>query len=171
MMYNLHVHCKAGHFFEIITQKVKVFKLGLQNAIILMKSKSFWKIRPQERPKTRKRMRRAGRGGALREGRIAKEAKTRQERRWTARYWAIGGRFGGGWLEATPASSRPGKDWGAPVCCLKITCQVTSSHHLQAELVVARQILHFQQILSNARKKLDKKNVLSPWRWWTLCLH
>ena len=55
-------------------------------------------------------MRRAGRGGALREGRIAKEAKTRQERRWTARYWAIGGRFGGGWLEATPASSRPGKD-------------------------------------------------------------
>lgn len=102
-------------------------------------------------------MRRAGRGGALREGRIAKEAKTRQERRWTARYWAIGGRFGGGWLEATPASSRPGKDGGAPVCCLKITCQVTSSHHLQAELVVARQILHCQQILSKEREKLDKK--------------
>ena len=65
--------------------------------------------RPQERPKTRKRTRSTGRGGALMEGRIAKAAKTRQERRWTSRYWTIGGRLSGGWLEATPASSLPTK--------------------------------------------------------------
>ena len=82
---------------------------GKYHALLHISEKKEIINRPQERPKTRKRTRRTGRGGALIEGRIAKAAKTRQERRWTSRYWTIGGRLSGGWLEATPASSRPTK--------------------------------------------------------------
>ena len=106
-----------------------------------------WMVRPQERPKTRKRMRRGARGGALTEGRRAKEAKTRQERRWTTRYWATGGRLRGGWLEATPASSLPATWLEAGVEVEIATCKVAGAHHLQAELIVAGQALHSQQIL------------------------
>ena len=53
----------------------------------------------------------------------------------------------GGWLEATPASSLPATWLEAGVEVEIATCKVAGAHHLQAELIVAGQALHSQQIL------------------------